>query len=130
MTGCDDPDHDAIVTCMRDLTTKQINDAFKEYAVSHRTKVSKAERDTSVFQRIERRDNYRIGFGGSIPCAQTKGALKFYTYDQTPTNILDLHQYDAVPAMFGSNSHEGTFIHGGKIKILMRRPNVKDLYLY
>merc|ERR1712012_1507486 len=51
------------------------------------------------------------GFGGSIPCAQTKGAKKFYTEDQTPEKLLHSGHYEKVPIMFGANSHEGSFVY-------------------
>ena len=44
----------------------------------------------------EDREAGGMGFGGSIPCAQTKGAKKFYTEDQTPEKLLHSGHYEKV----------------------------------
>ena len=59
----------------------------------------------------EDRANGGMGFGGSIPCSQTKGARKFYYGEQTPEYMLYSGQYERVPIMFGANSHEGAFVY-------------------
>jgi len=56
----------------------------------------------------------RMGFGGSIPCAQTHGAQKFI--DKHPREYLmdNIGNPPAQPkrAIFGSNKHEGSFVLG------------------
>ena len=57
-----------------------------------------------------------MGFGGSVPCAQTHGAVKFI--ENHPKDILMEHINDPnhVPkkAIFGANKHEGSFVLGSK----------------
>lgn len=52
-----------------------------------------------------------LGFGGLIPCAQTKGEMKFYTEHQTPVDILVSGEYESVPIFFGANKHEGAYVY-------------------
>ena len=71
-----------------------------------------------LFYKIEsfqddERSKGSLGFGGSIPCAQTKGERKFYTFGQHPEELLTQGDYRKLPIFFGANSHEGLFVHGG-----------------
>ena len=58
-----------------------------------------------------------MGFGGSVPCAQTHGQTKFI--ETHPKEILMEHINDPnhTPknAIFGANKHEGSFVLGSKI---------------
>lgn len=60
------------------------------------------------------RENARMGFGGSSPCAQTHGQVKFI--ESHPKDILMEHINDPnhVPknGIFGANKHEGSFVLG------------------
>jgi len=47
-----------------------------------------------------------------MPCGQTKGARKFYTADQTPTDILFSGNYRHIPVMYGATKDEGSFVYG------------------
>lgn len=69
-----------------------------------------------LFQR-EQRAMGSLGFGGTIPCAQTKGEKKFYVEGQHPENILISGNYTKLPIMFGANKHEGSYVYGGKLKV-------------
>merc|ERR1712168_424543 len=84
--------HDLLVECLRGVPAINISLAFTEY-------------------RDEDRLAGGMGFGGSIPCAQTKGEKRFYTSDQTPEKLLHSGHYEKVPIMFGANSHEGSFVY-------------------
>ncbi len=58
----------------------------------------------------------RLGFAGSIPCAQTHGADKFYSADDgdNPEDLLIAGEYSDLPIFFGANTHEGSYVYGGK----------------
>ena len=84
--------HDLLVDCLRLVPAANISKAFKDYS-------------------LEDRAAGGMGFGGSIPCSQTKGAQKFYTAEQTPEKLLHSGQYEKVPIMFGANSNEGSFVY-------------------
>jgi len=56
----------------------------------------------------------QLGFGGSSPCAQTHGRQKFIT-KHPKQYIMDQVSSGAsktIPAMFGANKHEGSFVLG------------------
>ena len=57
-----------------------------------------------------------MGFGGSSPCAQTHGQVKFI--ESHPKDILIEHIQDPnhVPknGIFGANKHEGSFVLGSE----------------
>jgi len=84
--------HDDLVNCLRLIPASNISLAFTEYSK-------------------EDRANGGMGFGGSTPCTQTKGARQFYYGEQTPEYMLYSGQYERVPIMFGANSHEGSFVY-------------------
>lgn len=90
---CNKENLDDLVTCLRGVSAKNISTAFGEY-------------------RSEGRQEGSLGFGGSIPCAQTQGERKFYKADQTPESVLFNGDYEHVPIMFGANSYEGSFVYG------------------
>jgi len=60
------------------------------------------------------RADARMGFGGSVPCAQTHGAQKFII--KHPKQYLSDGIANGSPspkrAIFGSNQHEGSFVLG------------------
>ena len=60
----------------------------------------------------ESRKRGELGFGGTIPCAQTKGLDKFYSEGQHPEEMLLNGDYEKVPIFFGANKHEGSFVYG------------------
>ena len=53
-----------------------------------------------------------MGFGGSTPCAQTRGKEIFI--DKHPEEYLRQGDFQPKPAFFGANKHEGSFVLGGK----------------
>ena len=61
----------------------------------------------------DERYNGRMGFGGSTPCAQTRGKEIFI--DKHPEEYLRQGDFQPKPAFFGANKHEGSFVLGGKI---------------
>ena len=69
----------------------------------------------------EQRRKGELGFGGSIPCAQTKGLehQTFYYEGQHPEELLRLGHYDHMPILMGANSHEGSYVYGGNYTILI-----------
>ena len=68
----------------------------------------------------ECREKGELGFGGSIPCAQTKGLehQTFYYEGQHPEELLRLGHYDHMPILMGANSHEGSYVYGGNCLVL------------
>ncbi len=66
--------------------------------------------DSNLFQKDERY-NGRMGFGGSTPCAQTRGKEIFI--DKHPEEYLRQGDFQPKPAFFGANKHEGSFVLGG-----------------
>jgi len=60
------------------------------------------------------REQARMGFGGSSPCAQSHGKERFIT--KAPIKYLKDNMADPtntpVKAMFGANKHEGSFVLG------------------
>jgi len=85
--------HEDIVKCLREMPAYNVSAAYKEWS------------------KIQRKDGLD-GFGGTTPCMQTKGERKFYAEGETPDDILYNGNYDAVPIMFGANSHEGSYVYG------------------
>ena len=55
-----------------------------------------------------------MGFGGSIPCAQSSGQRRLYEKWQTPVDIMAKGDYYKVPFMAGANPHEGLYVYGSK----------------
>merc|ERR1712110_1284457 len=60
------------------------------------------------------REEARMGFGGSVPCAQTHGAQKFITKHPKEVLMDHINNPDHVPikSIFGANKHEGSFVLG------------------
>merc|ERR1711868_2935 len=60
------------------------------------------------------REEARMGFGGSVPCAQTHGADKFI--EKNPKEVLMAHinnpNHVPIKSIFGANKHEGSFVLG------------------
>ena len=69
--------HDDLVACLRELPAVNISHAFNDYMKEDRLAGG-------------------MGFGGSIPCAQTKGEKRFYTSEQTPEKLLHSGHYEKV----------------------------------
>ena len=61
-----------------------------------------------------RRKEGSHGYEGGIPCAQTNGLKKFYKEGQTPHKLMENDEYRDITVMFGSNSHEGSYVYGGQ----------------
>ena len=57
-----------------------------------------------------------MGFGGSVPCAQTHGAEQFITKHPKEVLMDHINNPDHVPikSIFGANKHEGSFVLGSK----------------
>jgi len=91
-TGCTDENVDDLVSCLKLLPVESITTAAKAYI-------------------SESRNAGGLGFGGLIPCAQTKGERKFYTQHETPTEKMHSGDYESVPILFGANKHEGSFVY-------------------
>eukprot|EP00095_Tigriopus_kingsejongensis_P005622 maker-scaffold335_size202896-snap-gene-1.19 protein:Tk05622 transcript:maker-scaffold335_size202896-snap-gene-1.19-mRNA-1 annotation:"hypothetical protein DAPPUDRAFT_240263" len=90
---CDNEDHSQIVACLRTKSAQEIMSKHREYVSEERARGS-------------------LGFGGTIPCAQTKGLDKFYIQGQNPHAILTSGNYTQVPILFGANKHEGSYVYG------------------
>ncbi|TRY73092.1 hypothetical protein TCAL_02196 [Tigriopus californicus] len=91
--NCKSQNHTEIVECLRTRNATDITMKHMEYVEEQRAMGS-------------------LGFGGTIPCAQTKGEKKFYVEGQHPENILISGNYTKVPIMFGANKHEGSYVYG------------------
>merc|ERR1712241_301090 len=94
--GCPTDSTAALVSCLKNEKT------FQDIVLGH-GKYVKGERAMA-----------KMGFGGSIPCAQTHGAKKFI--DKHPREYLmdKIGNPPSQPkrAIFGSNKHEGSFVLG------------------
>ena len=56
-----------------------------------------------------------MGFGGTSPCAQTKGDKVFI--DKHPEDMLKDGDFAPKDIVFGANKHEGSFVLGGKFTV-------------
>merc|ERR1711910_271077 len=94
--GCPTDSTAALVNCLKNEKT------FQDIVLGH-GKYVKGERAVA-----------RMGFGGSIPCAQTHGAQKFIEKHPREYLMDNIGNPPAKPkrAMFGSNKHEGSFVLG------------------
>jgi len=90
--GCYEEDADELVACMKTRDAKNLTASF------------------GAFQSEERKHG-RLGFGGSSPCAQSKGEKKFYLKGQTPQQVLFSGDYEHVPMFFGANKKEGSYVY-------------------
>lgn len=73
-----------------------------------------------------------MGFGGHVPCGQTKGARKVIEHGQKPLEILQSGNYQAVPMFYGANLDEGLLPftcrhHLTALKALIDSPNLDAL---
>ena len=57
-----------------------------------------------------------MGFGGTSPCAQTKGDKVFI--DKHPEDMLKDGDFAPKDIVFGANKHEGSFVLGGMISCI------------
>ena len=57
-----------------------------------------------------------MGFGGSVPCAQSHGEVQFITKHPKDVLMEHINDPDHVPirSIFGANKHEGSFVLGSK----------------
>ena len=62
------------------------------------------------------REQARMGFGGSVPCAQSHGEVQFITKHPKDVLMEHINDPDHVPirSIFGANKHEGSFVLGSK----------------
>jgi len=94
--GCDTTSNDNMIHCLKNEKTIQ------DIVLGHRT-----------YYKYER-ENARMGFGGSVPCAQTHGTQKFIS--KHPKDILmesiKTGELQPKKAIFGANKHEGSFVLG------------------
>ena len=58
-----------------------------------------------------------MGFGGSIPCAQSHGTTKFITKAPKEYLVDEINNGALSPkkAIFGANPHEGSFVLGSML---------------
>ena len=89
--GCSDESLDDLVACLRQRTALEVSQAFEAY-------------------QNEARFHGGLGFGGSSPCAQTKGERKFYAAGQTPHSVLFSGDYEPLPIFYGANKREGSYV--------------------
>jgi carboxylesterase type B len=82
---------DELVACLRQRTALEVSTAFVSY-------------------QTDARFNGSLGFGGSSPCAQSKGERKFYSTGQTPHSILFSGNYEPLPIFYGANKKEGSYV--------------------
>ena len=66
-----------------------------------------------LFLQKDERYNGRMGFGGTSPCAQTKGEKVFL--DRHPEDMLKDGDFAPKDIVFGANKAEGSFVLGGMI---------------
>jgi len=92
IAGCSQENPDEIIACLKNLDASDISGAHAIYQSKERFKG-------------------RLGFGASSPCAQSKGAVKFYKKDQTPASILASGNYSSMPIFFGANKKEGSYVY-------------------
>lgn len=109
--GCIDEDPDMLVECMRSVNASEIAAAFSHF-------------------QAEERGNASMGYSGTQPCGQTKGQRKFYTADQTPTDILFSGDYHHVPVMYGATKDEGSFVFGTLYNDFLLKANITINYQF
>jgi len=94
--GCDTSSNGNMINCLKNEKT------IEDIVLGHRT-----------YYKFER-ENARMGFGGSVPCAQTHGTQKFIS--KHPKDILmesiKTGELEPKKAIFGANKHEGSFVLG------------------
>jgi hypothetical protein len=98
---------DLLVDCLRQVPAVNISAAFKD-------------------NMREDRQNGGLGFGGTIPCAQTKGVQKFYKHDESPEQKLHSGNFERVPIMFGANAHEGSFVYAEVYNAYLAKNNLTE----
>jgi len=96
IAGCPTYTHRKMINCLKnEKTPEDIVLAHKEYYTAERAVA-------------------RMGFGGSVPCAQTHGEQKFITKHPKEYLVDNINNppKNPIKAMFGSNKHEGSFVLG------------------
>ncbi len=96
--GCDQADADELVECLRALPPEDINRAFDDYVVRVHYCIprinfklsSSSQSSFATLHKADERYEARLGFAGSIPCAQTHGQDKFYSAENgdKPESLL------------------------------------------
>ena len=59
-----------------------------------------------------------MGFGGTSPCAQTRGSSIFI--DKHPEDYFRFNEFQPKTVMFGANKDEGSFVLGGDKKFFKK----------
>jgi len=91
-TGCPTGTLDEMVQCLKyEKSAQDIVDTHTQYIKDERF-------------------NGRMGFGGTSPCAQTKGDRVFI--DKHPEDMLKDGDFAPKDIVFGANKHEGSFVLG------------------
>ena len=117
--GCPTDTLDEMVRCLKNEKSAQdIVDTHTQYIVSFSKTlilILKLQIRIFFFQKDER-FNGRMGFGGTSPCAQTKGDKVFI--DKHPEDMLKDGDFAPKDIVFGANKHEGSFVLGGMISCI------------
>ena len=105
-----------MINCLKnEKSAKDIVLGHKDYYVRNISDCSIFDLKYLFIQKLER-EEARMGFGGSVPCAQTHGADKFI--EKNPKEVLMDHinnpNHVPIKTIFGANKHEGSFVLGSK----------------
>lgn len=93
MLNCSHQTPDEVIGCFRhNVTALQLTKTCNDYVT-------------------KKRMGSELGWGASLPCAQSHGKNKFYTERDDPNRILESGNYQRIPIMFGANSYDGTLFY-------------------
>ncbi|XP_059468441.1 bile salt-activated lipase-like [Neocloeon triangulifer] len=87
LANCTNPEINALTQCLMTVEPSVISGAYMDY-LTYEVKQG------------------RSGIGGSAPVVQRAGSVKFL--EKSPKEIFRSGEYNAKPAIFGANKHEGT----------------------
>ncbi|KAF4531074.1 hypothetical protein B566_EDAN019025, partial [Ephemera danica] len=94
--GCDVTKPEAeIVQCLMDVDPLELTIAYKYHWKNDEMKAG------------------RTGFGGCSPVVQTNTGTEIFI-DKMPIDIWKSENFTSVPAMYGANKHEGTYVMASK----------------
>ena len=60
--------------------------------------------------------NGRLGFGGHMPCGQTRGERKVFEYGERPIDKFHSLSYTPLPAFYGNVYDDGLLAYSGVLK--------------
>jgi len=111
VVGCDTSSTSNMVHCLKN------EKSIQDIVLGHK-----------AYYTVER-EYARLGFGGSVPCAQSHGSKKFIS--EHPNDILmnGITYPGTIPpkkAIFGANAHEGSFVLGMIYNSYLLPNNVMD----